>query len=47
LVQPANATVIADAIPDAALVWLPGASHVFWTDQPDATVRAVDDFLAS
>ena len=46
LVQPANATVIADAIPGAELQWLPGASHVFWTDQPDATVRAVNDFLA-
>jgi len=45
LVQPANATLIADAIPGARLHWLPGASHVFWTDQPDATVAAVDEFL--
>src|SRR3954463_9228385 len=37
LVQPANATLLADAIPDAKLVWLPGASHVFWTDQPHPT----------
>jgi 3-oxoadipate enol-lactonase len=45
LVQPANATLLADAIPGAMLVWLPGASHVFWTDQPDATVAALNAFL--
>jgi pimeloyl-ACP methyl ester carboxylesterase len=47
LVQPANATLIADAIPGAQLHWLPGASHVFWTDQPEATVTTVNEFLAS
>ena len=46
LVQPANATLIAAAIPGARLHWLPGASHVFWTDQPDATTTTVNDFLA-
>lgn len=46
LVQPANATVIAGAIPGAQLHWLPGASHVFWTDQPDATVQAVNAFVS-
>src|SRR3954464_5862661 len=35
LLQPANATLLADNVPGATLVWLPGASHVFWTDQPD------------
>jgi pimeloyl-ACP methyl ester carboxylesterase len=47
LVQPANATLIAGAIPGAELVWLPGASHVFWTDRPEASVQAVNDFLSS
>jgi pimeloyl-ACP methyl ester carboxylesterase len=46
LVQPANAPLIADAIPGATLHWLPGASHVFWTDQPDSTVAAVNAFLS-
>jgi len=45
LVQPANATLLVDAIPGAKLVWLPGASHVFWTDQPDRTVDEVNTFL--
>ena len=45
LVQPANATLLADAIPGAKLVWLPGASHVFWTDQPDRTVAEINAFL--
>jgi pimeloyl-ACP methyl ester carboxylesterase len=46
LVQPANASLIAEAIPGARLHWLHGASHVFWTDQPDATVDAVNSFLS-
>jgi 3-oxoadipate enol-lactonase len=45
LVQPANATLLAENIPGATLVWLPGASHVFWTDQPDRTVETVNAFL--
>jgi 3-oxoadipate enol-lactonase len=45
LVQPANATLLAEAIPDAKLVWIPGASHVFWTDQPEHTISEVNAFL--
>lgn len=45
LVQPANATLLADAMPGAQLVWLDGASHVFWTDQPDRTVTEINRFL--
>jgi pimeloyl-ACP methyl ester carboxylesterase len=45
LVQPGNAQLLADAIPGARLEWLPGASHVFWTDQPHRTLELVDDFL--
>jgi len=45
LVQPDNARLLAEAIPGARLAWLDGASHVFWTDRPDETVRLVDEFL--
>jgi 3-oxoadipate enol-lactonase len=45
LVQPGNAPVIADAIPDATLEWLDGAGHVFWTDQTERTITLVNDFL--
>lgn len=44
LVPSANARVLADAIPGAELVVLPRASHVFWTDQPEATLQTLYDF---
>jgi 3-oxoadipate enol-lactonase len=47
LVQPGNAELIAAAIPGARLAWIEGASHVFWTDQPQQTVSLVTDFLAA
>lgn len=47
LVQPDNARLLAEAIPGARLAWVEGASHVFWTDRPDETVRLVDDFSAT
>jgi pimeloyl-ACP methyl ester carboxylesterase len=47
LVQPANATLLADAIPGARLEWLTGASHVFWSDQPQRSVQLVNEFLDS
>ncbi|MEA3055317.1 MAG: hypothetical protein QOD30_749 [Actinomycetota bacterium] len=46
LVNPQNSDVLAEGITDAALVWLDGASHVFFTDQPDASATAVLEFLA-
>jgi 3-oxoadipate enol-lactonase len=46
LVKPENATRLADAIPGARLEWLPGASHVFWSDQPQRSVQLVNEFLA-
>jgi 3-oxoadipate enol-lactonase len=45
LVQPGNATLIADAIPGARLEWLEGAGHVFWTDQPQRAVDLVNGFM--
>lgn len=45
LVDPSNGRFIAERIPGAAWVELPSASHIFWTDQPDATREAVLGFL--
>jgi pimeloyl-ACP methyl ester carboxylesterase len=41
-----NSRMIADAIPGATLKILPGARHDFTTDQPDASARAILEFLA-
>jgi pimeloyl-ACP methyl ester carboxylesterase len=46
LVPPENAKIIADRIPGAGLVMLPHASHIFTTDQPEASHAAILDFLA-
>jgi 3-oxoadipate enol-lactonase len=46
LVPPGNANLIAERIPGAKLVMVPRASHLFLTDQPEATNRAILDFLA-
>ena len=46
LVPPGNATLIAGRIHGAQLVIIPGASHLFATDQPEAANRAILDFLA-
>jgi pimeloyl-ACP methyl ester carboxylesterase len=46
LVQPENARLLAEAIPGARLAWIDGASHIFWTERPEDTVRLVDDFLS-
>lgn len=45
LVPPENARLIAERIPNARLVMISDASHVFLTDQPEAAERAVLDFL--
>jgi pimeloyl-ACP methyl ester carboxylesterase len=47
LVPPGNGQLIAQRIPDAKLVMLPNASHIFPTDQSEAAHRAILDFLAS
>jgi 3-oxoadipate enol-lactonase len=47
LVPPANANLIAERIPGAKLVMIPRASHLFFTDQPQAAQRAILDFLAA
>jgi 3-oxoadipate enol-lactonase len=47
LVPPANSQVLAQAIPGARLLLLPGAGHVFPLEREDETVRALrEHFLA-
>ena len=46
LVPIANGHFIADRIPAAQFVALPGASHIFWTDQPNRVKVAVLEFLS-
>jgi 3-oxoadipate enol-lactonase len=45
MVAPANAEVLAARIPDAELVLLEGAGHVYHSEQPDTTDAAVLDFI--
>ncbi|HVF31513.1 MAG TPA: alpha/beta fold hydrolase [Acidimicrobiales bacterium] len=47
LVHPGNADVLARAIPGATVVRLEGASHVFFSDQPEASAKAIIGFLES
>jgi pimeloyl-ACP methyl ester carboxylesterase len=47
LVPPENGRRIAARIPNAVLVMIPRASHIFPTDQQEATHRAMLDFLAA
>ena len=46
MVPPGNAELLAARIPGAKLVMIPHASHIFATDQPEATHRAILEFLA-
>lgn len=45
LVPLANGEFIAERIDGARLSVIDDASHIFWTDQPDATQLMVEDFL--
>jgi 3-oxoadipate enol-lactonase len=47
LVPVGNGKVIASRIPGAKLVLLPHASHIFSTDQPEASLKAIMDFLGT
>lgn len=46
LVPPDNGRRLAREIPGAELVLLPGANHLFFTDQPERTVDVLRDWLA-
>ncbi len=45
LVPPGNGRLVADSIAGAKLVMIPHASHIYMTDQPEASNGAVMDFL--
>lgn len=47
LVPAGNGELIAARISGAKLVMLPRASHIFTTDQPEASQRAIMDFLGA
>jgi 3-oxoadipate enol-lactonase len=47
LVPPENGRRIAARIPNAKLVMIPNASHIFPTDQTEAVHRTILDFLAA
>jgi pimeloyl-ACP methyl ester carboxylesterase len=47
LISPANSDVLAQSIPGAKLVRMPGGSHGFNVEMPDAFNRSVLDFLAA
>jgi 3-oxoadipate enol-lactonase len=45
LVAPGNARIIAERVPHAKLLFIPRASHIFPTDQPELTQDAILNFL--
>lgn len=45
LVLPDNGRIIADAIPGAELVMVPGANHLLMTDQPESVQKILTDWL--
>jgi 3-oxoadipate enol-lactonase len=45
LIDPANATALAERIPGARLILVPGAGHVYHWEQPDRADGAVADFV--
>ena len=47
LVPPGNGKLIAERIPGAKLVMIPRASHLFVTDQPEATHSTIQTFFAA
>jgi pimeloyl-ACP methyl ester carboxylesterase len=47
LVPAGNGELIATRIPGAELVMLPHASHIFTTDQPEASLKAILGFLGA
>ena len=47
LIPPANSLLLAENIPDARVVEIPGAAHLFWISHPRETVTLLTDFLSS
>jgi pimeloyl-ACP methyl ester carboxylesterase len=47
LIPPRNGELIAAAIPGARLAMIPGAGHMFGTDQPELSQQVIGEFLAA
>ena len=47
LIPPQNSDLLAARIPGSKLVKIPRASHLFMTDQPESSERAILEFLAA
>jgi 3-oxoadipate enol-lactonase len=45
VIPPANSEVLAACIPGARLQPIDGAGHLFFIEQPEATLAALDAFL--
>ena len=46
VVDPRNAELLADCIPNARLEWFPGTGHLFFWEEPERFAAVVDDFLS-
>ena len=46
LIPYANGKLLHDRIPGAEMATIPGAGHMFWWEQPDASARAIVEFLS-
>jgi pimeloyl-ACP methyl ester carboxylesterase len=47
VIPPASSRVLHERIPDARLIELPGTGHLFFLEQPEASARLVETFLAA
>jgi pimeloyl-ACP methyl ester carboxylesterase len=47
VVDPRNAKLLANRIPDAQLMMLPALGHLFFWEEPDVAARAVVEFLTA
>ena len=47
LTPPANARLLAEAVPDATLAWLHGAGHAYLLEQPQESHRLFSEWLAA
>jgi pimeloyl-ACP methyl ester carboxylesterase len=45
LIVPENSRILAERIPDAKLVVLPQANHLFWLEKPEESARAIVEFV--
>jgi pimeloyl-ACP methyl ester carboxylesterase len=45
VIPAANSDALCDGIPDARLEVIPRAGHLFFVEQPDATLAAIEGFL--